>query len=118
MPELIAVGPEPQQRWRRQIPNGETIRLGRAPRNGWAVPWDRHISREHAELSLVNHDQLKVRRLEVARNYISYHGASSNEFTLLLGEEFRIGITSFYLADVEDPRKEIEPNEEHSTSAR
>jgi adenylate cyclase len=114
VPELIAVGPEPQQRWRRQIPSGETIRLGRAPRIGWAVPWDRHISREHAELSLVNKDQLKVRRLDVARNYISYQGNSSNEFTLLVGEEFRIGITSFYLADVEVSETEDEHVEEHS----
>lgn len=116
MPELIAVGPEPKQRWRRQIPDGQVIRLGRAPRNGWAVPWDRHISREHAELALHGGDQIKVRRLEVARNYISYQGSSSNEFTLSVGEEFRIGVTSFYLADIKIPPSEQIPFEERSFS--
>ena len=114
MPELIAVGPEPNQRWRRHIPDGQVIRLGRAPRNGWAVPWDRHISREHAELALLGGGQIKVRRLEVARNYISYQGSSSNEFTLSVGEEFRIGVTSFYLADVEPRDGEMMPVEEQS----
>lgn len=114
MAELIAVGPEPKQRWRRQIPDGQVIRLGRAPRNGWAVPWDRHISREHAELALHGDDKIKVRRLEVARNYISYQGSSSNEFTLSVGEEFRIGVTSFYLADVEVRGSEVMPVEEQS----
>lgn len=114
MPELIAVGPEPNQRWRRHIPDGQVIRLGRAPRSGWAVPWDRHISREHAELALLGGGQIKVRRLEVARNYISYQGSSSNEFTLSVGEEFRIGVTSFYLADVEPRDAEVMPVEEQS----
>ena len=100
MAELIAVGPEPKQRWRRQVPDDQVIRLGRAPRNGWAVPWDRHISREHAELTLVGNDQLKVRRLDVARNPISYQGAATSEFMLSVGEEFRIGLTSFSLAEV------------------
>ena len=50
MPNLIATGNDEQQYWRRELPLGETIRLGRAPRQGWAVPWDMSVSREHADL--------------------------------------------------------------------
>ena len=114
MPELIAVGPEPKQRWRRQVPDDQVIRLGRAPRNGWAVPWDRHISREHAELTLVGNGQLKVRRLDVARNPISYQGAAISEFMLSVGEEFRIGLTSFSLAEVTVGDSPLMPVDEQS----
>ena len=36
MMELLVTGPEPTQQWRREIPP-EAIRLGRAPRAGWAT---------------------------------------------------------------------------------
>lgn len=84
------------QRWRRPIPPGEVIRLGRAPRSGWAVPWDPLISREHAEIQLVS-GQLGVRRLISGRNPIFYHEGDNSDFLLKPGEQFRIGRTVFQL---------------------
>ena len=52
MYEFLAIGPGIKQTWRRRLPSQEVIRLGRAPQNGWAVPWDMRISREHADLVL------------------------------------------------------------------
>ncbi len=52
MIELIATGQGASERWRRELLAGEVVRLGRAPRHGWSVPWDVTISREHCELKL------------------------------------------------------------------
>ena len=106
MAELVVCGPEPMQRWRRPIPPGEIIRVGRAPRSGWAVPWDALISREHAELQMVD-GQLRVRRLDAARNPIYFQDADSQDFLVPSGEQFRIGRTVFQLvaADLETDSK-------------
>lgn len=110
MAELAVFGPEPMQRWRRPIPtNGETVRLGRAPRNGWAVPWDALISREHAELQL-DGQTLRVRRLEAARNPVYYQDVDTAEFLVNSGELFRIGRTTFQLitADIDESSAQVE----------
>lgn len=113
MAELVVFGPEPMQRWRRPIPGGETVRLGRAPRNGWAVPWDALISREHAEL-LLDGQQLRVRRLEASRNPIYYQEVDTPEFVLESGEEFRIGRTTFQLISADFDEASPAPAEERS----
>ncbi|MBM82576.1 MAG: adenylate/guanylate cyclase domain-containing protein [Planctomycetaceae bacterium] len=112
MAELVVSGPEDMQRWRRPLPPDEVVRLGRAPRNGWAVPWDDLISREHAELSLQG-NRLTVRRLEAARNPIYYQETNQREFTIGAGEEFRIGKTMFQLAAAEINEASPSPLEEH-----
>jgi tRNA A-37 threonylcarbamoyl transferase component Bud32 len=94
--EFVAIGPEPGQRWRRPIPSGEVIRLGRIPNRGWEVPWDLRISREQADLVLEG-NRLRVRCLDEARNPAYFSGATLREFTIGLGEEFRIGTTIFRL---------------------
>ncbi len=106
MAELVVCGPEPNQQWRRHIPPGEIIRIGRAPRSGWAVPWDALISREHAEVQMVS-GQLRVRRLDSARNPIYFQEAESTEVLVTAGEQFRIGHTVFQLvvADLENDSK-------------
>jgi len=97
MPDLIAQGEEPQQRWRRTLPEGEPLVLGRAA-GVWAAPWDAHISRRHAQMSLGN-DRLEVARLPSARNPIFFQGKESDRFVLRPGEHFVIGSTTFTLAD-------------------
>ena len=106
MAELVVSGPEPMQRWRRPIPPGDVVRLGRAPRSGWAVPWDALISREHAELQMVS-GQLRVRRLDSARNPIYHQDSESTDFLVTSSESFRIGRTVFQLvsADLESDSK-------------
>jgi adenylate cyclase len=95
--DLIAQGNEPQQRWRRPLPAGEQILLGRGE-GILTVPWDKKVSRQHAEIRW--HDGvLSVRRLASARNAISFRGQELNSFEIKPGESFQIGETSFTLTD-------------------
>ena len=113
MAELLVVGPEPLQRWCRPLPEDKVVRLGRAPRNGWAVWWDGLISREHAELEMRS-GQLHVRRLDTARNPIYYEEVDQLEFLLSNGETFRIGQTTFHLQTVEFETESRSPLDEQS----
>ncbi len=101
MLELVAIGPEPGQRWRRPLPMDQAVRVGRSPRSGWAVPWDLRISREHADLTLQG-DRLHVRCLDTALNPAYRRGEVLKEFTIGAGEDFRIGGTSFRLDKIDD----------------
>ena len=94
MANLVATGIDEQQYWRRELTMGEVVRLGRAPRQGWAVPWDVLVSREHADLELVEQG-LRVRALETARNPILYREKPITEFVVVSGDEFQIGRTTF-----------------------
>ena len=47
--ELIIQGPSGEE-LRQQLVEGRTVRIGRAPTDGWAIGWDRTISREHADV--------------------------------------------------------------------
>ncbi|MFN0056329.1 MAG: adenylate/guanylate cyclase domain-containing protein [Planctomycetales bacterium] len=100
--ELTAIGVEPHQRWQKPIPDGEPICLGRAPRQGWRVPWDIMISREHAEL-LWKDRHLCVRCLDTARNPIVFQNQATKEFVVGAGESFRIGATRFVLSEPVEP---------------
>lgn len=117
MADLIAQGTDPQQRWRRCLPEQRPVVVGRV--GTWAVAWDPHVSRRHARL-LFDGQQLHVARLPEARNPIYYLGQQQDEFTLAPGGLFVIGQTSFTLADqqvdltVDAPR----PLHEHSFSAQ
>ncbi len=97
MADLIAQGEEPQQRWRRALPVGERVLLGRAT-GAWAVPWDLHISRQHAAL-FWNGEQLEVCQADRVRNPIFFRGQEAARFALRPGEHFVIGRTTFTLAD-------------------
>ncbi len=97
MADLIAQGPEHQQRWRRALPGGQNLVLGRSE-GTWAVPWDKKISRQHAEL-IWRDGKLAVRRLPTARNAIIVRGRDLTTFDIRAGEHFMIGETTFTLAD-------------------
>jgi adenylate cyclase len=94
MAELIAVGKEEQHRWWQTIPEGVQVLLGRAPRNGWSVPWDWLISREHAYLCLSD-GKLQITQLETARNPVLFQNRPAKNFLVEPGGEFRIGETVF-----------------------
>jgi len=96
MPDLVAQGPEPDQRWRRKLPVGEVVRLGRA--GSLAASWDNAISRAHVEL-LWRNDHLEVRCLPEARNPIYHRGRMRDRFDLPIGGHFVIGKTTFTLTD-------------------
>ena len=97
MPDLIAQGEEPQQRWRRALPLDQDIVLGRSGR-GWTVPWDTQVSRRHVRLRW-DGQQLHVRREPDARNPVYLRGQEVELCSLQPGDHFVIGQTSFTLAD-------------------
>ena len=96
MADLIAQGHEPQHRWRRSLPTGETLVLGRAS-GTWACPWDEQLSRRHAEVRW-HGDQLEVRRLPTGRNPIFYRGEEQEQFQARPGDYFVIGQTRFTIS--------------------
>ncbi len=115
MAELIAVGADPAARWRRTLAPRQIIRLGRSPRNGWAVPWDPAVSREHVEIAW-DAGKLRVRRLETARNPVFFRGRPVDQFLAGPGDCFVIGETSFRVAEdeVAVPLEATSPREEHT----
>ncbi|MEM8946507.1 MAG: adenylate/guanylate cyclase domain-containing protein [Planctomycetota bacterium] len=116
MAELIAIGKDEKQQWWQSIPEGEEVLLGRAPRTGWSVPWDRLISREHAYVRLVD-DQLEVRELDTARNPIFFEGAQRKQFFVDPDCEFRIGETTFRF-ELHQPDPSHKPTVVEHTLAR
>jgi len=97
MPDLIAQGELAQHRWRRTLPQGRKLLLGRG-RGTWAVPWDDQISRKHVEICW-HHGRLEVEKLPAAGNPIFVQGRQVGSFYLRPGECFVIGRTTFTLTD-------------------
>jgi adenylate cyclase len=98
MPDLIAQGRRPQDRWRRTLPDvGVSAVLGRTSQP-WAVSWDERISRQHASM-VWNGERLEVNRLPEARNAIFYQGRQCDQFYCSVGDYFVIGQTTFTLLD-------------------
>jgi adenylate cyclase len=98
MPDLIAQGPRPQDRWRRSLPDiGVVATIGRT-NEPWAVGWDDRISRKHATIRW-NGNRLEVTKLPESRNSIFYRGQQREQFAAAVGEHFVIGQTTFTLLD-------------------
>ena len=98
MPDLIAQGPRPEDRWRRSLPDGgEKSVLGRTS-EPWNVVWDDRVSRKHATICW-NGSKLEVERLPQARNAIFFRGQQRDKFLAAVGEHFVIGQTTFTVLD-------------------
>jgi len=97
MPDLIAQGEPPRHRWRRTLPVGRKLTLGRQS-GAWSVPWDDRVSRKHAEICWQN-GRLEVIKSESARNPIFVLGREIDQFLLEPGQHFVIGGTTFTLTD-------------------
>ncbi|GAB6185355.1 adenylate/guanylate cyclase domain-containing protein [Thermopirellula anaerolimosa] len=116
---LIAQGENPEDRWRKPLPAGVPVMLGRAA-GSWSAAWDPHISRIHAEL-LLDGDRLDVRKVPTARNPVFFRGRAVETASVSLGECFVIGRTSFTLvrqearitADHPDPVQQQEFSPQH-----
>ncbi len=93
--ELVIQGPVGQM-LRQQLIEGQTIRLGRAPSNGWAIEWDRSISREHADL-LWQNGRLSVTCLATAPNPIRLRGEPLRAVVVGGSEAFEIGQSNFFV---------------------
>lgn len=96
MTQLIAEGPNPQDRWRVELQSGRVYTLGRDAGADLLVPWDRHVSRRHLELSPTA-GRLQVRQLAGAANPLCYAGAPVESCELTPGEHFVVGTTTFTL---------------------
>lgn len=101
MPDLIAQGPESEHRWRRELPSiteRREVVVGRADAD-WNVPWDNKISRTHVRLAPETDSRVEVFREPSARNPVFFRGKKADHFTLVPGEHFVIGSTTFTLAN-------------------
>ena len=98
MPDLIAQGPRPQDRWRRRLPERDVEAVLGRTSEPWAVHWDDRVSRKHATICW-NGSKLQVSKLEEARNAIFYRGQQCEEFAAAVGEHFVIGQTTFTVLD-------------------
>jgi adenylate cyclase len=101
MPDLIAQGPSNADRWRRELPeptSGIDVMIGRSGAD-WNVPWDGKISRSHVRLTPISDDRVEVSCLATARNSVFYRGDKVMRFTMVPGDHFVIGGTTFTLAN-------------------
>ena len=97
MADLIAQGPEVGNRWRRTLPPGQSLVLGRQA-GMFSVPWDDQISRQHVELRW-DDGKLWVKKLDSGRNPIFVRGREGLSFELFPQDHFVIGSTRFLVAD-------------------
>ena len=105
MADLIAQGPQPEQRWRRSLPSNElpaitdsgteffSVVIGRGL-DPWCVPWDDRISRRHVRIKPMG-DHWRVEKLSEARNPVFFRGQRQDSFSVGAGEHFVIGQTTF-----------------------
>lgn len=95
--QLIAQGKTFENRWRRSIPTGVEVVLGRtAPQLG--VGWDAQISRQHVTVKLKTQGtvtSLSVAVMEGASNPVFFRGKAVDRFKVKPGEHFVIGETTF-----------------------
>ncbi len=109
MMELIVRGQQEGQQWRRELPAGQAVIVGRDAAQ-WSVPWEPWISRHHIELRSGN-THVYVRSLPNARNPVVFRGQAEKSFALKPGDCFVIGETVFTVAA--DPNL-ADSNDSHS----
>ncbi|MCA9114156.1 MAG: adenylate/guanylate cyclase domain-containing protein [Planctomycetaceae bacterium] len=88
---------------------GQVLNVGRSIDADLPVPWDPHISRLHARLT-VSEETVQVQQLPQAGNPIFYRGKESASFKLLQGERFVAGSTAFTLenrGEQQQPRSDL-----------
>jgi adenylate cyclase len=105
MPQLVAKGLTQDGEFEQELTQCQQVRIGRKPANGWAVSWDKQISREHFDVEW-DGTALKVTCLEAARNPIVVGDAPVRSAVIASGKKFVIGQTEFTFvgnAIVEEP---------------
>jgi adenylate cyclase len=108
---LVAQGLDGSQHWRHDLEGPGPYVLGRDGGADLAVPWDAHISRRHARLTVAD-GRLTVEVLPDARNAVFVNGRQSARFSLEEGERFVIGMTTFSLERQSTRLAETGPLEE------
>lgn len=100
--ELHARGVDDEQQSRLPLGDELLLRLGRNPKTGWKVGWDRQISREHADIQW-DGGCLTVSCLDRATNPLLVGGQPARSAVIGIGGEFRIGDTQFRLVGERQP---------------
>ncbi len=101
MPDLIAQGPNVDDRWRRELPaptSGASVVIGRSEAD-WNVPWDNLISRGHVRIQSLVGDRIEVSKIKKAYNAVFHQGRQCDSFILVAGDHFVIGQTTFTLVN-------------------
>ena len=97
MPDLVAQGPRRPQRWRKRLPQGIKCELGRRA-GTFSASWDEHISRQHVTLHWDGR-QLHVELMPNVPNPLFFNGEQVATASILPGEHFVLGETTFSLLD-------------------
>ena len=100
--QISISGSDPSQRLQKVLRERQVIRIGRAPQQGWSIPWDLAISREHADI-IWNGTKLRVTMTPDARNPIVYRGQRTKKLYIAAGDWFQIGSTTFQASSASGP---------------
>jgi adenylate cyclase len=113
--ELLVQGPEPHLRSKVRLDPPRPLVLGRSLEADVPVPWELHLSRQHARLTMLG-SSLRVEQLPGARNPMFVGGYPREEFTLRCGEQFVVGQTAFHFVEaaVEPTPESFRPLEEYT----
>ncbi len=95
--ELIAQGPNIDNRWRVELKPDQPMELGRDA-HPLKTDWDGQISRRHAIVTLIE-DEVLIERLAAARNPMFFGGTERDSIRLKPGEHFVIGGTTFMMTN-------------------
>lgn len=98
MADLIAQGTQPNHRWRRTLPLGKSVTVGRTGSGVYAVEWDDRISRRHVDLRW-DGQRLTLQKVAGSRNPVFVQGQAVTEAVLVPDGHFVIGQTSFTLIE-------------------
>lgn len=110
-PLLISIqGSLASQRLELSLPVGVLTRVGRQPQSGWSVPWDKMISREHADF-LWDGERLQIDVTENARNPVVHHSKQVRTVRIEPGDWFQIGQTTFQTRWLTEPADGSQPLE-------
>ncbi len=115
MHELLIQGPEPHLRSKVRLDPPRPLVLGRSLEVDVPIPWELHLSRRHARLTMLG-SSLRVEQLPGARNPMFVGGSPREEFTLRCGEQFVVGQTAFHFVEaaVEPTPESLRPLEEYT----
>lgn len=97
MLDLIIEGPEPRQRERVSLTQGEVYLLGRDHASDISISWDPYISRQHVRLSLAGR-RVSVQKIDGAIGPMFVAGREVEACELGPGEHFVLGQTRFILS--------------------
>lgn len=98
--QLIAQGPEPNQRWKQRLEPRKSYSLGRSENCDFPVTWEYSLSRQHLHLTVSPHGIVLIIE-EHARNPVFVEGAEISGNVDPAPEKFVVGRTTFYLNKLE-----------------